>query len=286
MLGENITKFRKEANISQEKMAEELNVVRQTVSKWEKGISAPDAEMLVKIALLLDVSVNELLDINSEAEDIKQLKQLLDEKNEQTKLTQKESKIRGKIISLTFIAMIVMLAAKNAVLSIVLSGILMIMAVMILYKNLPLMIREANEREHKAVKSTTVFTIVAVVVCIAIIVLMDTDIISLSEEWEKIFAVGFISCVMIFAGYISPQLPFNRYTGLRLPWTVQDEKTWRLAHRLIGYISLPLVLIYIACAITADKYFEAISAIVLCLWIGVPSVVSWIYFMKKIKGKI
>lgn len=61
MLSENIKKFRKEKGFSQETLAQELNVVRQTVSKWEKGLSVPDAEMLTKIAEVLDVSVTVLL---------------------------------------------------------------------------------------------------------------------------------------------------------------------------------------------------------------------------------
>lgn len=61
MLGENIKTLRKEKGYSQETFAQQLNVVRQTVSKWEKGYSVPDAEMLRKISDLLEVPVNILL---------------------------------------------------------------------------------------------------------------------------------------------------------------------------------------------------------------------------------
>ena len=61
MLNENIKKYRKEKGFSQETLAQELNVVRQTVSKWEKGLSVPDAEMLTRIAEVLDVPVIMLL---------------------------------------------------------------------------------------------------------------------------------------------------------------------------------------------------------------------------------
>lgn len=66
MLNENIKKYRKEKGFSQETLAQELNVVRQTISKWEKGISVPDAEMLSKISEVLDVSVMTLLGGNEE----------------------------------------------------------------------------------------------------------------------------------------------------------------------------------------------------------------------------
>lgn len=61
MLSKNLKIFRKRKGLTQENIAEALNVVRQTISKWEKGISVPDADMLIKLAEILDVSVNELI---------------------------------------------------------------------------------------------------------------------------------------------------------------------------------------------------------------------------------
>ena len=53
--------LRKSKGFTQEELAIKVNVVRQTVSKWEKGLSVPDAATLQKIAEVLDVTVNELL---------------------------------------------------------------------------------------------------------------------------------------------------------------------------------------------------------------------------------
>lgn len=61
MLGENIKILRKQKGLSQETLAQQLNVVRQTVSKWEKGLSVPDAEMLNTISELFEVPVSTLL---------------------------------------------------------------------------------------------------------------------------------------------------------------------------------------------------------------------------------
>lgn len=61
MLKENIKELRKRKGYSQEQLALRLNVVRQTVSKWEKGLSVPDAELLTDLADVLDVTVSELL---------------------------------------------------------------------------------------------------------------------------------------------------------------------------------------------------------------------------------
>lgn len=61
MLQDNIKTIRKNKGLTQEELAIRLSVVRQTVSKWEKGLSVPDADMLQRMAEVLEVSVSELL---------------------------------------------------------------------------------------------------------------------------------------------------------------------------------------------------------------------------------
>ena len=61
MLNENMKTLRKNKGFTQEELASRLNVVRQTVSKWEKGYSVPDAELLKKIADVLETDVSTLL---------------------------------------------------------------------------------------------------------------------------------------------------------------------------------------------------------------------------------
>ena len=61
MLNENIKKLRKAKGLSQEELAIKLNVVRQTVSKWENGLSVPDSSMLIILADELDITVSGLL---------------------------------------------------------------------------------------------------------------------------------------------------------------------------------------------------------------------------------
>ena len=61
MLSDNIKNLRKNKGFTQEELANKLNVVRQTVSKWEKGYSVPDAEMLKKIAEILETDVSQFL---------------------------------------------------------------------------------------------------------------------------------------------------------------------------------------------------------------------------------
>jgi len=61
MLNENIKRIRKSKGLSQEELAIKLNVVRQTVSKWENGLSVPDSSMMIMLADELDTTVSELL---------------------------------------------------------------------------------------------------------------------------------------------------------------------------------------------------------------------------------
>ena len=61
MIGNNIKYFRKESGMTQDELAEELNVTRQALSNWERGKTEPDIETLTKIAEILDVSVEELI---------------------------------------------------------------------------------------------------------------------------------------------------------------------------------------------------------------------------------
>lgn len=61
MLGDNIAALRKKQGMSQQVLADALFVTRQTISKWEKNISVPDADALVRLADALDTTVQSLL---------------------------------------------------------------------------------------------------------------------------------------------------------------------------------------------------------------------------------
>lgn len=74
MLNENIKAIRKSKGLSQQELAVKLNVVRQTVSKWEQGLSVPDSDMLISISEALEAPVSTLLGesvMESKADDLK-----------------------------------------------------------------------------------------------------------------------------------------------------------------------------------------------------------------------
>ena len=82
MLNENIKAIRKSKGLSQEELAIKLNVVRQTVSKWERGLSVPDSEMLISISDALETPVSTLLGETSDeapADDLKEIANKLGE---------------------------------------------------------------------------------------------------------------------------------------------------------------------------------------------------------------
>ena len=62
MLSENIVALRKKQGLSQQALADAVYVTRQTISKWEKNLSVPDADALLRLADALDTTVQTLLD--------------------------------------------------------------------------------------------------------------------------------------------------------------------------------------------------------------------------------
>lgn len=293
MINDNIQKYRKEKGLSQEEMAVRLHVVRQTVSKWEKGLSVPDAEVLIDMAGLLGVPVSKLLGIEVEennndelSEELARLNERLAHKNKQEAVVNRANQKRGLILFLAVVSMLIALGVKNPIVSSVLAGSCILLAVIILYRNLALMTSVTTcDMKLKVLSVTTIVNILVLIIGIAMSILTAIDVISFSEYGEKIFAMFFMACLMIFLGLVSPKLPFTRHTGLRLPWTVRDEDTWNLAHRILGYISCPLALLYVGCSLTVS-YFEMIAVITALLWIGIPAVISFIYFWKKTHGRL
>ena len=94
MFSENLKILRKQKGLKQEALAIKLHITRQTISKWEKGLSVPDAEQLVHLAEVLEVPITQLLgqkvadttNENEVAEYLAQIAEQLAIKNRRTKL--------------------------------------------------------------------------------------------------------------------------------------------------------------------------------------------------------
>ena len=114
MLNENIKAIRKSKGLSQQELAVKLNVVRQTVSKWEQGRSVPDSDMLISLSEVLEIPVSTLLGetvIETEVDGLKAISEKLEVINLQ--LAQRKAAgrkiVRWLLISLC--AIIVMIFA-------------------------------------------------------------------------------------------------------------------------------------------------------------------------------
>ena len=112
MLKDNIKAIRKSKGLSQEELAIKLNVVRQTISKWEQGLSVPDSEMLISMSEVFEMPVGTLLGENileTKADDLKAISEKLEVINLQ--LVQRKSTrrkmIRWLLISLCLIIVII-----------------------------------------------------------------------------------------------------------------------------------------------------------------------------------
>jgi len=114
MLGENIKILRKNKGLTQEELATRLRVVRQTISKWEKGLSVPDAELLQRLAEELEVSVPQLLgapvELNGQDGDAvttAQLAEQLARINEQLVIKNRRSRKIWRIVGIVLISVVV-----------------------------------------------------------------------------------------------------------------------------------------------------------------------------------
>lgn len=119
MLNENIKVIRKSKGLSQQQLAVKLNVVRQTISKWEQGLSVPDSDMLITISEVLETPVSTLLGetvADTEADDLKVISKKLEVINSQ--LAQRES-MRRKILHWMFISLCMVIIAIFAVLTVI-----------------------------------------------------------------------------------------------------------------------------------------------------------------------
>ena len=76
-MGETIASLRKQKGMTQNELAEKMNVTDKAVSKWERDLSCPDIHTISKLADILDVSVEELLKTKKKDEPNTKIKDLI-----------------------------------------------------------------------------------------------------------------------------------------------------------------------------------------------------------------
>jgi len=121
MLKDNLKTLRKNKGLSQEELSVKLHVVRQTISKWESGLSIPDAEMLITISELFETPVSKILGENieeKEKNDLKVISEKLEVINEQLSIKQKQKRKRTMtfliIVDLCLISLFIVLAVLGS----------------------------------------------------------------------------------------------------------------------------------------------------------------------------
>ncbi len=119
MLKDNLKTLRKNKGFSQEELSVKLNVVRQTISKWESGLSVPDAEMLISMSEVFETSVSTILGENieeKEKNDMKVISEKLEIINEQLSIQQKQRRKRTISFLIILVACVILLFILLAVL--------------------------------------------------------------------------------------------------------------------------------------------------------------------------
>ena len=197
----------------------------------------------------------------------------------------KHDRPRVLINALALAALGVSLLAPDTLPAAALILLCLLCALAVLYRNLPRLsgVSEDNPK-LRSVRQATVMTVAAVIVIAAYALGTEYGLLTPSEAQLKLFLSLLLSALMMLFGNLAPKLPFNRYTGLRLPWTIRDEDTWIVAHRILGYLSFPLGMLTLAgprSPLPMDAWMQVWFAGPLLVWIGVPALLSGLFFWRK-----
>ena len=160
----------------------------------QNGLSVPDAQMLIQMAEILEVSVNQLLGIKANTPDLSrefaQLKQALEKKKQDEKLLQQANQKRGLILTLSIAAILIALVIKNETMAIIGIGACILAAAMVLYRHLDLLTRlTTDDVKIGVLRLTTIFDILIFAVVTIFALLSTLNSITFSENDEKILAM-------------------------------------------------------------------------------------------------
>ena len=156
----------------------------------------------------------------------------------------KKNDLTRIILLITSLLMLVIgFVMSKSNIEILILGILAIISLVVLDRQASDIVKlSKNNPKVKTFRFLNMFTLLIVVLCFILALSSSDNQVSITED-NKILIIGLMSAFMMIFGNSSPKIPFNRYLGLRLPWTIRDEETWKIAHRLIGYLSFPIAII-------------------------------------------
>lgn len=256
-IGKFIAELRTEKDLTQTELGEILGVSYKAVSKWENGICLPDASLYDDICKIFKITKDELF-----------------------AGCRREINYKNKMNYILLILCLILLATclfipvlSNNIIGMSIIGIVAIITLAFFTSNIYKLTNiSKDDRKIKVIKIFNYLLIIAIPILI-----ISQHIFNIENYNNEIVIILIISLI-IASGTFFYKFPYNKYIGLRLPWTVRDESTWKIAHQIVGIISLPISILTFVCALFFDV--EICATIGIILWILIPSVISGIHFYK------
>lgn len=166
--------------------------------------------------------------------------------------------------------------------TVVIIGLLTFIAFILLDVYMPQITNLSDDNPKvKTMRKLNRLFMILTVICISVISWLP-EIKDLLAKPEGMGVTAIVAVVMAIFGNTAPKIPFNRYMGLRLPWTVRDEDTWKVAHKLLGYITFPIVTILVFGSIVGNS--SAIIMYCIIAWVAIPGAYSCWYFYLRLNG--
>lgn len=193
----------------------------------------------------------------------------------------KIGKIFFIVVSLAILGLGFLMPESNV--STILIGVVTFVALTIFEIYIPQITGLSSENPKiKTMKRLNHATMVLIVICFGVIEWIPS-VKNYIMENEGMSGMILAAAIMAVIGNAAPKIPFNRYMGLRLPWTIRDEVAWKTAHKLLGYLTFPIVLLMVIGSFYIDPK-EMIKYCVLS-WFLIPAVYSgWVYY-QRLSGK-
>lgn len=185
------------------------------------------------------------------------------------------------IISLIIILLGILNYLNSSYIYTIIGIIIFIFTTIILNKNSSKFTKLSSENiKIKTFKNLTIFNIIFII----LIIILNEIFLKFFPNFKNLQQVLtiIISVYILYFGNLAPKIPFNRYLGLRLPWTIRDEQTFKLAHKILGYLSFPIGIFLI---LTSHLHSKNIIVICIIIWLFIPSLISAIYYFNKFKQK-
>lgn len=255
-IGKFIAELRTEQQLTQTELGEKLGVSYKAVSKWENGICLPDPSLYNELCKIFKITKDELFsgcrrEINY------------------------KTKISYILLVLCLISIILCISIptiiSNELVAMSLIGMMTIITLGYFTAHIYKLTNiDKDNKKIKFIKWFNYLIIVAIPILIALNYTVKT-----TNDISEIIVLSIVS-LLIACGTFFYRFPYNRYIGLRLPWTVRDESTWVIAHKIIGIISLPIsILTFIGTMVFEPEICLTIGILT---WILIPSVISGVHF--------